>query len=147
MKNTEQLLLEQAYNNVHLKTIKSNLTTEKIRQNYSIVTIYSADVLMVVDALKKTGLNKQGVKVISREDEPLYTYLILPKTLWPELTDANRVQYAHIKMLEFTKPSHPKMFSVTGFTESEESAKLVWNEIIDKYHELTNRVPELEGVL
>jgi hypothetical protein len=102
---------------------------------------------MVIDALKKTGLNKQGAKVISREDEPLCIYLILPKTLWPELNDNNRVQYAHIKMLEFTKPSHPKMFSVTGFTEGGELDKLAWNEIVDKYHELTNRVPELEGVL
>lgn len=147
MKTKDQILLEQAYIDVHTNTIKSHLTTKEIRERYSIAMIDLNDIPLIVDALKKTGLEKHGVKVISLQSNSHFVYLILPKTLWPELYNSNKVQYAYLKIHEAIKPARPKSFSYTTFPEKTDLDAAKWNEIEDKHRDLRERLPELEGII
>ena len=147
MKTKDQILLEQAYIDVHTNTVKSHLTTKEIRERYSIAMLNLDDVPLIVDALKKTGLEKHGVKVISLQSNSYFVYLILPETLWPELSGMNKIQYAYMKIHEAIKPAHAKSFSCTTFPEKSNLDDAKWNEIEDKHRDLRERLPELEGII
>ena len=143
MKKSDQLLLEQAYDEVYLETVRSDLTSQEISDNYSMVSIEPTDIPMLIYALKETGLQTKGVRIISMVHYPLNVYLIIPKTVESVTDHLGRINFVRSKIVEVIQPRYPKRFSYTTIPTG---MKHDWNEITDRFHKLIQKLPELEGI-
>ena len=143
MKKSDQLLLEQAYDEVYLETVRSDITSQEISDNYTMVTIEPKNIPMLVYALRETGLQTKGVKIISMVQYPLHVYLIIPKTVESGTDHLGRTRFVLSKIVEVIQPQYPKLFSHTTIPPG---MKHDWNEITDRFHKLIKKLPELEGI-
>ena len=145
MKSKDQLLLERAYDNVHLMNVHSNLTSSEISDKYHIVTIYSEDIPMITYALRQLGLDKKGVKIISNAKSPLHVYLIFPRglELGPGDHILSKCNYLQGRIHNALHPQSLRSFSYTTFPAGWQTK---WNEVSSKLMDVYDTLPELEGM-
>ena len=143
MKKSDQLLLEQAYDEVYLETVRSDITSQEISDNYSMVTIEPKNIPMLIYALRETELQTKGVRIISMLQYPLNVYLIIPKTVESGTDHLGRINFVRSKIVEVIQPRYPKRFSHTTIPTG---MKHDWNEITDKFYKLRTKHPELKGI-
>ena len=148
MKRSDQLLLEQAYDDVNLRCVPSKLTTVEILDKYNLVTISSTDISMLVKALDETKFDKKGVKIISRVLHPQHVYLIIPRGIVLGPTDhiISKINYLKRRIHDVIQPQKLKTFLFAGEGAYIAPANTEWNEITDKFHDLRKKLPELEGI-
>ena len=143
MKTKDQQLLEQAYDEVYLETVRSDITSQEISDSYTMVTIDQKDIPMIIGALIKNGLETKGIKIISNAYYPLNVFLIIPKTVEAGTDHLGRIHFVLIKINEIIQPRYPKSFSFTTIPAGMEHD---WNEITDRFSTLRKKLPELEGI-
>jgi hypothetical protein len=145
MKTNDQLLLEQAYDAVHLRCVPSKLTTIEISDKYHILTIYSEDIPMITYALRQLGLDKKGVKIISNAKSPLHVYLIFPRglELGPSAHTLSKCNYLQGRIHNAIHPQSLRAFSYTTFPAGWQTN---WNEVSSKLMDIYDRLPELKGM-
>ena len=147
MKTKDQLLLEQAYDAVNLRFVPSKLTTSEILDKYNLVAISSTDISILVKALEETKFDKKGVKIISRVLHPQHVYLIIPRGIDLGPTDhiISKINYLKRRIHDVIQPQKLKTFLFAGgaFIAPPHTE---WNEIVNPFAHINNRLPELKGM-
>lgn len=140
MRTKDQILLEQAYNKV-ADQVPSIFDEQGIAFGRDLENYYSAYIIMPDDtelllkAISKSGLKREGVKIIRRVDYEHLVYVIIPKSLHVR-EDPHKV---YRRIIEVVKT--PKIFSLSDIPKKEK-----FKIVTDPYDDMTDELPELEGI-